>query len=104
MAVNPPLVYVVVLHWRNYDRTRNAIASLRNISYANYRVLVVDNGSANGSIEKLQKEFSTCDFLLNEANLGFSRGCNRGIKTAISAGARYVLLLNNDMEVENNFL
>jgi GT2 family glycosyltransferase len=102
--MSSPLVYVIVLHWRNYDRTRNAIVSLLQISYSNYRILIVDNCSGNGSIEKLHSDFPKCDFLLNESNLGFSRGCNRGIARAKSAGADYVLLLNNDMEVERNFL
>jgi GT2 family glycosyltransferase len=104
MATVQPLVYIVVLHWRNYDRTWAALASLENLTYANYRVIVVDNFSADGSIEKLQAEFPACDFLLNEANLGFSRGCNRGIRKAHTAGADYVLLLNNDMEVDPDFL
>jgi GT2 family glycosyltransferase len=52
-----PLVYVVVLHWRNYSRTRNALKSLAYISYPNYRIVVVDNFSVDGSIERLQTEF-----------------------------------------------
>jgi GT2 family glycosyltransferase len=99
-----PLVYVVVLHWKNYVRTRAALNSLAQISYSNYRVLVVDNFSDDGSVEKLQGEFPQCGFLSNESNLGFARGCNPGIRAAHAAGADYVLLLNNDMEVEPDFL
>lgn len=104
MATVRPLVHIVVLHWRNYERTRAALASLENLTYANYRVLVVDNFSADGSLEQLQAEFPAFDFLRNESNLGFSRGCNRGIRVAHAAGADYVLLLNNDMEVDSDFL
>jgi GT2 family glycosyltransferase len=99
-----PLVWVVVLHWKNYSSTRNALRSLGQISYPNYRVLIVDNCSEDGSIEQLQAEFPAHTFLLNEENLGFSRGCNRGIRQAYSQGADYLLLLNNDMEVEPDFL
>jgi GT2 family glycosyltransferase len=67
-------------------------------------VLIVDNCSEDGSIEQLQAEFPGHAFLLNEENLGFSRGCNRGIRQAYSQGADYILLLNNDMEVEPDFL
>jgi GT2 family glycosyltransferase len=98
-----PRVYVVVLHWKNYERTRNALASLQKISYSNCQVLVVDNNSADGSTEKLRDEFPGADFIVNESNLGFGRGCNRGIRKAHASGADYVLLLNNDMEVESNF-
>jgi GT2 family glycosyltransferase len=99
-----PLVYVVVLHWRNYERTLVALRSLRNVTYPNYRVIVVDNFSHDGSIEKLEQQFPDCEFLRNESNLGFACGCNPGIRAAYSAGADYVLLLNNDMEVETDFL
>src|SRR5256714_2389859 len=104
MTKTSPLVYIVVLHWRNYARTRGALESLAKISYPNYRVLVVDNFSNDGSVEQLQTEFPAHMFLGNESNLGFSRGCNPGICAAYSAGADYVLLLNNDMEVEPGFL
>ena len=104
MTESQPLVYIVVLHWKNYERTRNALSSLASVSYPNYRVIVVDNFSADGSIEKLQAEFPHLEFLLNEANLGFGRGSNRGIRQGHKKGADYVLLLNNDMEVDPHFL
>src|SRR3954469_8557750 len=99
-----PLVYVVVLHWRNFERTCGALRSLQQISYENYRVIVVDNCSDDGSLEKLEQQFPACEFVRNESNLGFACGCNRGIRAAHLAGADYVLLLNNDMEVEPDFL
>lgn len=99
-----PFVHIVVLHWRNYSSTLRALKSLEAISYPQYRILVVDNFSADGSIEQLQAEFPACRFLHNSENLGFSRGCNRGIHQAYAEGADYVLLLNNDMEVEPDFL
>jgi len=99
-----PLVYVVVLHWRNYERTLGALRSLRDVTYRNYRVIVVDNFSNDGSIEKLEQQFPDCESLRNESNLGFACGSNPGIRAAYSAGADYVLLLNNDMEVEADFL
>jgi hypothetical protein len=93
-----------VLHWKNYQRTRNALRSLAQISYPNYRALIVDNDSEDGSVEQLQSEFPEHSFVRNEANLGFGRGCNRGIRQAYADGADYVLLLNNDMEVAPGFL
>lgn len=104
MAENQPLVTVVVLHWKNYERTRAALKSLEGISYPNYRVAVIDNFSNDGSIEKLEAEFPDYTFLRNDSNLGFSRGCNVGIRSAYEGGANYVLLLNNDMEVDPGFL
>lgn len=103
-GLDVPKVTIVVLHWKNYEQTHQALTSLRKISYQNFSVLVVDNCSANGSVEKLQQEFAECRFIVNEANLGFARGCNVGIRAAQDADPDYVLLLNNDMEVERDFL
>jgi GT2 family glycosyltransferase len=99
-----PLVYIVVLHWKNFSSTAAALKSLSRISYPNFRVIVVDNASADGSLEKLKKEFPALAFIQNKENLGFSRGCNAGIRQAQTENADYVLLLNNDMEVEPDFL
>jgi len=65
MAEEQPLVIVVVLHWKKYDRTWAALKSLQRISYPNYRVTVVDNFSNDGSIENLEAEFPDSLFLRN---------------------------------------
>ena len=56
-------------------------------------VIVIDNASADGSVEMVQREFPDVHLIVNEGNLGFARANNRGI--AASRG-RYVLLLNSD--------
>src|SRR4051794_25693657 len=100
-----PLVYVIVLHWKNYEHTRNAITSILSNSYGNYRVIVVDNGSFNTSVERLQREFPQVTFIVNETNLGFSKGCNVGIREALKdVGCEYVLLMNNDATIERDSL
>lgn len=95
-----PLVNVVVLHWKNYVHTRAAIESVAANTYRNYRLIVVDNGSGDGSVELLQNEFPNITFIINGANLGFSRGCNVGIRAALQdARCEYVLLMNNDATI-----
>jgi hypothetical protein len=96
-----PRVVVVVLHWKNYEQTRKALASLEKITYPNCGVMVVDNCSADNSVQALQREFPACRFILNESNLGFARGCNRGIREVLTdLECAYVMLLNNDATVE----
>lgn len=90
-----PRVAIVVLNWNNYEDTAECLSSLANLEYPEYRPIVVDNGSEDGSGEKLQEEFSWCEFVFNEENLGFAGGCNQGIEKAIDT-ADYTLLLNND--------
>lgn len=99
-----PSVYIIILHWKAYYDTRTCLLSLKNITYPNYRVLVVDNFSNDGSAEKLKDEFPEHIFVFNKGNLGFSCGCNAGLREAYRLGANYVLLLNNDMKVELGFL
>jgi GT2 family glycosyltransferase len=102
---NNQTVYAVVLNWNNYDQTKQCLKSLQQVTYPHLKILVVDNASSDGSGHRLQQEFCQYSFVFNEANLGFARGCNRGIRVALEAReCAYVLLLNNDMEVEPNFL
>lgn len=102
---NNRTVYAIVLNWNNYHRTKQCLLSLQEATYPGLKILVVDNGSTDGSGRRLQEEFSQPSFVFNEANLGFSRGCNRGIRVALDdPDCAYALLLNNDMEVEPNFL
>ena len=99
-----PLVTMVVLTWENYEDTAECLQSLRSVDYPNYRVIVVDNGSADGSRERLVEEFGWCTFVLNDENRGFAGGNNPGIERALSMGAEYVLLMNNDTVVPSDFL
>lgn len=102
---NRPRVYVVVLNWNNYAATRSCLNSLREVTYPNLQILVVDNGSADGSGKQLAAEFPDFEFIFNDRNEGFSRGCNVGIRAALKDPAcAYVLLLNNDAVVTPGFL
>lgn len=103
--MNQSLVYIVILNWENYDDTRLCLGSLMDINYVNKRVVLVDNGSSDNSSLKLKKEFPDIDFLRNTENLGFARGCNVGIREALTGkNCGYVLLLNNDMRVPPGFM
>lgn len=103
MAVNPR-VGIVLLNWNNYADTADCLDSLERIAYENAFVVVVDNGSKDGSAKKLESEYDWCHFVFNEENLGFSGGCNVGIDYALDRDCDYVLLLNNDIKVSPDFL
>ena len=99
-----PSVYIVILHWKAYYDTRVCLLSLKKLTYPNHKVVVVDNHSNDGSAERLHAEFPEHIFVLNARNLGFSCGCNYGLREAFRRGADYVLLLNNDMKIDPCFL
>jgi GT2 family glycosyltransferase len=99
-----PSVYIIILHWKAYYDTRVCLLSLKELVYPNHKVVVVDNHSNDGSVERLHAEFPEYIFIFNEGNWGFSRGCNAGLREAYHCGADYALLLNNDMKIEPGFL
>ena len=76
--------------------TTECLHSLLNSDYANLLVLLVDNGSPDGSGERIRLSFPEIEFLQTGQNLGYTGGNNRGIKWALEREADYVLILNND--------
>lgn len=94
----------VILNWNGYDDTAECLRSLRQVNSGDHEVIVVDNGSIDGSPDLLQPEFPEVTLLRNEKNRGFADGSNVGIRCAMSRGASRVLLLNNDTVVAPNFL
>lgn len=97
-----PVVGIVLLNWRNYPASSRCLESLARITYPAARTYLVDNASADGSMERLTAEFANrgIEFLWNDANLGFAAGCNVGVRRALADGCGYVLLLNNDCVVD----
>ncbi len=100
----PSSVAIVVLNWNGYSHTQNCLRSLLQITYINFKILLVDNGSTDGSVEKLKGEFKEVVFLENQTNLGFTGGNNVGITYALNNGFQFILLLNNDTTVSSDFL
>lgn len=103
-AVKTPKASIVILNWNGYEVTRECLASLSQIDYPRYEIVLVDNGSTDGSPAKLAAEFPGVTFIRNQKNLGFTGGNNVGIRRALEENADYVLLLNNDTVVAPNFL
>ena len=99
-----PLVYVVVLNWNSRDDVVECIGSLMDVDYPRYRLLVVDNGSSDGSVESLKAKFPDLELVVNKTNLGACEGRNVGIRYALEKGADYVALLDNDTVVDPNLL
>lgn len=101
MNTTAPTVYLIVLTYNMRHAIRRCLASLGRLNYANLRILVVDNGSSDGTEETLRSEFAGCEVLQTGANLGYSGGNNRGIEYALEQGAAYILVLNPDTVLSN---
>lgn len=99
-----PVVAIVVLNWNQRELTLQCLASLQAITYRNCRVIMVDNGSSDGTAEAVRSRFPAVTVLALRRNLGFAGGNNVGMRHALEGGAQMVLLLNNDTLVEPAFL
>jgi GT2 family glycosyltransferase len=97
-------VTIVVLNWNGRDDTLACLESLAQADLGGASVLVVDNGSRDGSVEAIRQRFPTVRVLPLPENRGFAGGNNAGIRAALDAGAAGVLLLNNDTRVSPDFL
>lgn len=94
---NDPTVAITILNWNNYEDTSKCLGSLEELKYSEYGIIVVDNGSIDGSTRRLKEEYPNVNIIKNDRNLGFAGGMNVGIEKALENGYDYVLLLNNDV-------
>lgn len=102
--MSEPKVSIIILNWNQRKDTAECLESLNKLEYKNFSVVIVDNGSSDGSFEYLKGKFPHITLIRNEDNLGFAEGCNVGIRHALSTGTDYILLLNNDTFAEKDVL
>ncbi len=100
-----PKVAIIIVNWNGFNDTVKCLQSLFKISYNNYEVIIVDNGSSGTDVTQLKQLFKDRIFIIeNKANLGFAVANNIGIKYCMKSPPDYFLLLNNDTEVDREFL
>jgi GT2 family glycosyltransferase len=102
--VPDPLVYILLLNWDGWRDTLACLDSLKHLAYKNYRVLVIDNGSSDDSINRIREAYPSVLLIEAGANLGFAGGNNTGISHALESGAKYIWVLNNDTTVDSDSL
>ncbi|MBI5553659.1 MAG: glycosyltransferase family 2 protein [Candidatus Diapherotrites archaeon] len=97
-----PLASVIIINWNNYAMTRACINRvLENTAYPHYEIWLIDNGSVDGSFEKLKKDFPFLKTMANSENKGFPYALNQGYR---EAGGFYLAPLNNDALVLSGWL
>jgi len=99
--MSAPAVSVVIINWNGKEHLARCLASLEAQTYRDFEIIIVDNGSTDGSVAFIRERFPEVRLICNEHNLGFARANNQGI--AIARG-RYVAILNNDTQVEPQWL
>jgi GT2 family glycosyltransferase len=101
---NNARVAIVVLNWNGWRDTLECLASLEKLNYPNYEVVVVDNGSTDGSQTMIRDAYPGITVLEMGDNLGFAVANNYAIRYAINEGADFLWLLNNDTVVDTEAL
>lgn len=99
-----PKITIIILHWNNYTDTLSCLASVAELDYDNYQVVVIDNGSSNNSAAIIADAHPDIKILVAKKNLGYTGGNNMGIEFAIQDGCDFVWLLNDDVTVAPNSL
>lgn len=98
-------VFIILLNYNGYKDTLEAVKSLEKISYENYKIVIVDNNSTDNSYNILKEKLGEKHYIVQSGkNGGFAFGNNIGIKFALDNDADYVLLINNDTTVKEDFL
>jgi len=101
---NYPLVYIVILNYNGKRWLEPCLRSLLSTDYGNFKVVLVDNASIDGSVKLVKNLFPEVEIIINPSNYGFSEGNNIGIRKALAEKAGYLVLLNPDTWVEPSWL
>lgn len=89
-------ISIIIVSWNVRERLRTNLASLRLSRGAEFETIVIDNASEDGSAEMVAREFPEVRLLRNDANLGFAKACNQGLRMATGSVS---VLLNPDMKL-----
>ncbi len=94
-------VSVIIPNWNGLRFVGMCLDSLKQSTFASHEVIVVDNGSSDGSRELIESDYPWVRLVKLPENLGFATACNRGIE---ASKGKYICLLNNDIEVEPDWI
>lgn len=105
MSDGYPLVALVVPVHNNKADTTEFLESLKGVTYPNYKIIIIDDGSTDGTEDMIKENYPYVILLKGDGNLWWSGATNMGIKKAIVIGADYVVLGGmNDTIVDSEFI
>ncbi len=99
-----PHIKILILNWNGKRLLKPCLDSVTAIDYPNYSVTVIDNGSTDNSVNMVKKNYSKVNLFVLEKNYGFAGGYNRCFTQLKDEYSGFILLLNNDTEVDTNIL
>ena len=98
------MIYIVIPVFNRKHFTRECLKSLQRQTNQEFKAVVVDDGSTDGTADMLRAEFPEVDVLFGDGGLFWTASVNIGIRHALKAGADYVMTLNNDLEASPDFI
>lgn len=96
-----PLISIITINYKQAQVTNQLLKSLQNVTWPNIEVIVVDNASGEEDFTMINTTYVNTKLICSKVNLGFAGGNNLGIK---KSKGKYILLLNNDTEVDPGFI
>ncbi|PSR56662.1 dTDP-Rha--alpha-D-GlcNAc-pyrophosphate polyprenol alpha-3-L-rhamnosyltransferase [Adhaeribacter arboris] len=99
--MSTPLVSIISVNYNQARITCEMLASLSKITYPNIEVIVVDNASPTDNPDIIKEQYPDVNLIRSSVNLGYAGGNNLGI---VQAKGKYLFFLNNDTEVDSDFL
>lgn len=100
-----PRVAILILNWNGIRDTVETLQSAQRLQYSNFEVVLVDNGSTDGSREAIATAFPTVRLIASPTNLGVAGGRNLGLEAILKRpDIDHVLILDNDVTVEPSLL
>ena len=97
MKKETPFVSIINVSLNGKELLEAHLPSLKNLEYSNYEVIIVDNGSTDGSVEFVKENYPEFKIIKNQENLGTAEGSNVAIK---EAKGKYIFWVSNDMEFD----
>ena len=97
-------IKILILNWNGKHLLKPCLDSVSAIDYPNYSVMVIDNGSTDNSVKMVKEKYSEVELLELENNNGFAGGYNRCFTRLKDEYSGFILLLNNDTEVDPTIL
>ena len=102
--ISDPKVYLIVLNWNDKEISKKCLSSIEKVSYSNYKVLIVDNNSQDGSVEFFKEYFPQYDILALDKNLKYAGGNNAAVDYLKPEEEDFLVFINNDTIVSSDFL
>lgn len=98
------MLYIVIVNWNLEHDTVECIESLIHAGVSLNQIILIDNGSSDGSTKSFKSQFGDkLHLIINDDNMGYVKAINQGIQVALNLNADWILLLNNDTVVDAKF-